>query len=339
MFRFKRMISSITILIMISMLIVGCSSSNNTEDDLENRKDAEAFALDTIVSFSVWDTDDEVLNQAVNLCYKYDKLFSKSVEKSDIYKLNHSDGKSITVDDETVYLIEKSVEYSKLSNGNFDITIMPVKELWDFKSENPKVPSNEALSAELKKVGYQNIVINGNEITLKNGAQIDLGGIAKGYIADKIKEHFTENGVKKAIINLGGNVLMLGQKDSDTLWTVGIQHPDKARNESLGTVKVKDKSVVTSGVYERYFEVDGKIYHHLLNPFDGQPANNGVASVTIISDNSLQGDVLSTTCFVLGYEKGIKLIESLENVEAIYVLDDLSIKTSSGIDKYDFEVL
>lgn len=339
MLRFKKIVISITIFMMILSLVVGCSSTKTSENDAENKKDVEAFALDTVVSFSVWDTEDEVLNEAVNLCYKYDKLFSKSVEKSDVYKLNHSGGKPVTVDDETVYLIEKSVEYSKLSNGNFDITIMPVKELWDFKAENPKVPSNEALSAELKKVGYENIVINGNEVTLKNGAQIDFGGIAKGYIADKIKEHFEKNGVKKAIINLGGNVLMIGQKNADNLWTVGIQHPDKERNESLGTVKVKDKSVVTSGVYERYFEVDGKIYHHLLNPFDGQPANNGVASVTIISDSSLQGDVLSTTCFVLGYEKGIELIESIENVEAIYVLDDLSIKTSSGIDKYDFEVL
>lgn len=339
MLRFKKIVISITVFMMILSLAVGCSASKAQANDSENKKDVEAFALDTVVSFSVWDTDDEVLNEAVSLCYKYDKLFSKSVEKSDVYKLNHSGGKPVIVDDETVYLIEKSVEYSKLSNGNFDITIMPVKELWDFKSENPKVPSNEALSAELKKVGYENIVINGNEVTLKNGAQIDFGGIAKGYIADKIKEHFEKNGVKKAIINLGGNVLMIGQKNADNLWTVGIQHPDKERNESLGTVKVKDKSVVTSGVYERYFEVDGKIYHHLLNPFDGQPANNGVASVTIISDNSLQGDVLSTTCFVLGYEKGIELIESLENVEVIYVLDDLSIKTSSGIDKYDFEVL
>lgn len=339
MFRFKKTISIITIAILILSLTVGCSSTNSESDDSKSRKDAEVFALDTVLSFSVWDTDDAVLNEAVNLCYKYDKLLSKSVEKSDIYKLNHSNGNPVIVDDETVYLIKKAVEYSKMSDGSFDVTIMPVKELWDFKSENPKIPSNEALLAELKKVDYNNIVIKGNEITLKNNAQIDLGGIAKGYIADKIKEYLTQNGVKKAIINLGGNVLMLGQKNSESLWTVGIQHPDKDRNESLGTVKVKDKSVVTSGVYERYFEIDGKMYHHLLNPFDGKPANNGVASVTIISDSSLQGDVLSTTCFVLGYEKGIKLIESIDSAEAIYIFDDLSIKTSSGIDKYDFEVL
>lgn len=319
------------------LVFSGCSakSSGNNED----RKDAEAFALDTVVSFSVWGTTDEVLNEAVNMCYKYDKLFSKSVEQSDVYKLNHSNGKPVEVDPETKYVIEKALEYSKLSDGNFDITIMPVKELWDFKSENPKIPDEKVLSEAVSKVDYRNIVIDGNKITLENGAQIDFGGIAKGYIADKIKDHFKQNGVEKAIINLGGNVMMMGQKNKDTLWTVGIQHPDKARNESLATVKIKDKSVVTSGVYERYFKVGDKIYHHILNPFDGNPVNNGIASVTIISDNSMEGDVLSTTCFILGYEKGLELIEKLDGVEAVYVFDDLSIKTSSGVEKYKFEVL
>lgn len=331
----------ISIIFMVAIMLLsfsGCSIKDSKTKD-ESRKDVEAFALDTVVSFSVWDTDETILNEAVNICNNYDKLLSKSVETSDIYKLNHSGGKPVTVDDETLYIIEKSLEFSKKSSGNFDITIMPVKELWDFKSENPKIPLDSDIEAALKKVDYNNIVINGNDVTLRNGAQIDLGGSAKGYIADKIKEHFVKNNVKKAIINLGGNVLMIGEKSPNVLWTVGIQHPDKARNESLGTVKIKDKSVVTSGVYERYFEVDGKIYHHLLNPFDGKPANNGVASVTIISENSLEGDILSTTCFVLGFEKGMKLIESLDGIEAIYIFDDLSIKTSSGMSKYDFEVL
>lgn len=326
-------------MLMATILIFSGCSTKVSDSSSEDRKDAEAFALDTVVSFSVWDTKEEVLNEAVSMCYKYDKLFSKSVAQSDVYKLNHSNGKPVEVDAETKYVIEKAVEYSKLSEGTFDITIMPVKELWDFKSENPKVPDEKTLNEAVSKVDYNNIVIDGNKITLKNGAQIDFGGIAKGYIADKIKAHFKQNGVEKAIINLGGNVMMLGQKDKDTLWTVGIQHPDKERNESLATVKVKDKSIVTSGVYERYFKVGDKIYHHLLNPFDGMPANNGIASVTIISDNSMEGDILSTTCFVLGYEKGLALIESLEGVEAVYVFDDLSIKTSSGVEKYKFELV
>jgi len=335
----KKTAIKLSILIMsvlLLFLMVGCDASDM---DGQDKLDAEVFVLDTVVNFSIWNGSQEVLDKMVAMCYDYEKMLSKSIEGSDVYRLNHSKGEPVKVSNDTIYLLQKSIEYSELSDGYFDITIFPVKELWGFKSENPKVPTMGDINAELLKVDYRNITIEGNVVTLKNGSQVDFGGVAKGYIADEISEYVKSQGIERAIINLGGNVLMVGNKSPENLWTVGIQHPDKNRNESLATVKVEDKSVVTSGIYERFFKIDGKIYHHLIDPFTGRPADNGIQSVTIISDKSIDGDVLSTACFVLGLEKGMKLIESLDGIEGVYVLDDMEIVKSSGVDNYKFELV
>lgn len=326
----------------ILLFMTGCSavSEQVSEAGISGKRlDAQVFVLDTVVNFSIWNGSQEVLDKMVAMCYDYEKLLSKSIEGSDVYRLNHSDGKPVDVSDDTIFLLKKSIAYSELSEGYFDATILPVKDLWDFKSENPKVPADSDIKEALLKVNYRNIVIEGNEVTLKNQSQLDFGGIAKGYIADEISGYVKSQGIERAIINLGGNVLMVGNKSPESLWTVGIQHPDKNRNESLATVKVENKSVVTSGIYERYFKVDGKIYHHLINPFTGKPAENGIQSVSIISDKSLDGDVLSTACFVMGLEKGMQLIESLDAVECIYILDDMEIVKSSGVGNYKFELV
>lgn len=341
---FKNKKNSFMAIILTSLLFLmaGCSPVNEQaggENISGERMDTQIFVLDTIVNFSIWDGSQTVLDEMTAMCYDYEKIFSKSIEGSDVYLLNHSNGNPIEVSDDTIFLLNKCIEYSELSDGYFDATILPVKDLWDFKSENPKVPAESDIKAELTKVDYKNIGIEGNSVTLGHGAQVDFGGIAKGYIADKIYEYIKSQGIERAIINLGGNILMVGDKSPGNLWTVGIQHPDKNQNVSLATVRVANKSVVTSGVYERYFEIDGKVYHHLINPFTGWPADNGIQSVSIISDSSLDGDVLSTTCFVLGLEKGMELIESLDGIEAVYVLDGMEIVKSSGIDNYQFELV
>lgn len=325
---------TISILITLALIVglVGCS--NKPQEPIE----IEAFALDTVIGIKIWDDDKSILDGAVEIVKNYDKMFSKSVEQSDVYKMNHSNGQAVQVTDDTIFLLEKGIEYGNMSNGYFDITILGLKDLWDFKSDSPKVPSSEDINEKLKSVDYKNIVINGNEVKLLNGAQVDFGSIAKGYIADKVSYYLVENGVKKAIINLGGNILTVGEKELGLPWTIGIQHPDLNRNETLATVKVKDKSVVTSGVYERFFNENGKLYHHLLDPYTGYPANNGIMSVTIISDKSVDGDSLSTTCFVLGLEKGMELVESLDGIEVVYVMDGMEIVKSSGVDDMGFQL-
>ena len=241
-----------------------------------------------------------------------------------------------------IELIKKGIEYGDTSDGRFDITIGKLSDLWNFSeiAENTDskdnevdasvVPSDAQIQSELAHVNYHNIQINGNDVMLTDSkAKLDLGGIAKGFIADKMKTYLQSKKITSGIINLGGNVLTVGEKSDGSDYTVGIQKPFDESGEPICTVKVKDKSVVTSGIYERYYRVDGKLYHHILDTTTGYPVKNNLYSVTIISDSSCDGDALSTTCFALGIDKAKELINSLSGVEAIFVTDDYSIITTS----------
>lgn len=282
------------------------------------------FYFDTVIKITVYDAaDEELLDDCFRLCGKYEQLLSRTVRASDIYKINHAGGKPVEVSPETAGLIEKALFYSRLSDGAFDITTAPLSDLWNFKETHKALPDEHALKEALSHVGYENIIVNDNTVTLKDPkSAIDLGAIAKGYIADKLKEYLEDEGIEHALINLGGNVLAVGEKPDGTDYTIGIQKPFDERNSAITTVSIKDRSVVSSGVYERYFELDGKRYHHILNPKTGYPYENGLLGVTIISDSSADGDALSTTCFALGLEKGMELIKSLDHAEAIFITDD-----------------
>lgn len=288
------------------------------------------FALDTAITVMLYDSDDqEILDGALALCSKYENIFSATFPESELYKLNHRTAQTVKVDSELAYVIDRGLYYSKLSGGAFDITIEPVKKLWDFKAEKPSLPDEGKLSEALGKVGYENVEVNQDTVTFKDpDTSIDLGAIAKGYIADRIKEYLVEKGVKSAIINLGGNVLCIGRKPNGSDFVIGLQRPF---SESVfETIVVNDISVVTSGVYERYFTYNGKNYHHILNPADGYPYDNGVLGVSIVCKNSIDADALSTTCFSLGAEKGIELLDSIPDAYGFFILDDYSIKYSKG---------
>jgi len=253
-------------------------------------------------------------------------LVSRTVKSSDISMVNHANGQPVEVSDTTIELLKKGIKFGELTDGAFDITIAPLSELWDFKNNPGNIPSEADINEALSHVNYKNIVIEGNTVTLTDPeAAIDLGGIAKGYMADQLKKYLLNEGVTSAIINLGGNVLTIGAKPNGTSFNIGIQKPFDEQNETITSVQVKDSSVVTSGSYERYFEVNNTIYHHILNTDTGYPCDNELLSVTILSEESVDGDALSTTCFALGLEKGRKLIESLEDMDAIFVTDDYEI--------------
>ena len=232
------------------------------------------------------------------------------------------------VSDDLAELVSEGLDYSELSKEAFDIAIEPLTSLWDFTAKDPQVPEDSLIQAALPKCDYHNISVDKdkNEITLKtDDTAIELGAIAKGYIADRLKDYLVSQNVKSAIINLGGNVLCIGEKPDNSAFKIGIQKPFADRSETIAVMDIKDKSVVSSGIYERCFEQNGTLYHHLLNPETGYPYDNGLIAVTIISDKSVDGDALSTTCFALGLEDGMKLAESLDDVQAFFVTSDYEI--------------
>lgn len=297
------------------------------------------FKLNTVVKVTIYDSKDEtLLSEVMALCDEYEKIFSRTRPDSELYKLNEGtlpqeDGYYI-LSEECAALIEKGLYYSKLSGGAFDITIEPVSSLWDFTSSEKKVPNEQDISEKVKLVGYENVELKGNKIRFKKeGMGIELGAIAKGYIADKMKKFLLSKGVESAIIDLGGNVLCIGERTDGEPFRVGIQKPFAERNETLGTTEVRDRSIVSSGIYERYFEKNGQFYHHILNPQEGYPIDNGLVSVTIISDRSVDGDVLSTTCFSLGLEKGMELISGMQDVHAVFITEDGEPHFSEGFEE------
>ena len=309
------------------LLLSGCSGLPR-----ERSQTYTDTLFDTVISVQIFDSvDEDVLEGCEKLCKKYDSMFSNKIEDSEISRINSAGGNPVEVSKETIKLIKKGIYYSEMSDGVFDITIAPVSNLWDFKAETPLVPSPEAIAEAVSHVNYENIIIRDNTVKLTDPhAGIDLGAIAKGYIADRIKDYLEEEGVRHALINLGGNVLAMGSKLDGSDYNIGIQEPFDETGEPITPVKISDKSVVTSGIYQRYFKADGKIYHHILDPNTGYPCENNLYSVTILTDSSLTADALSTTCFLLGYDRGMKLINQLDNVDAVFITNDNQIHYSKN---------
>lgn len=309
------------VLCIVTVLLFGCSAT--TKEPLSKT----GFHFDTVITITLYDSKDEkVLNTCFDFCREFEDLVSRTIETSEIFKINHANGQPVEVSDTTIHLLKKGIEFGELTDGAFDITIAPLSELWDFKNNPGNVPSETDITEALSHVNYKNIVIDGNTVTLKDpDAAIDLGGIAKGYMADQLKEYLLNKGVTSAIINLGGNVLTVGSKPDDNAFHIGIQKPFDEQNTTITSVSVKNSSVVTSGSYERYFEVNDKIYHHILNTDTGYPCDNNLLSVTILSEHSIDGDAVSTACFALGLEEGQKLIQSMEGIDAIFVSDEFEI--------------
>lgn len=327
----KKIVSVIGILCFIGILLIFYKNSSLEETDTTISK--TGFYFDTVIKITLYDTDNETyLDECFALAEKYENLLSTTITESDVSKINASGGTPVVVSDETRELIEYGIYYGNLSSGNFDITVGKLSSLWDFSDNSGTVPDADAIASAVSTIGYQDINLTDNTVTLCNpDASIDLGGIAKGFIADKMKAYLNENGVTSGIINLGGNVLTLGEKEDGSDYIIGIQEPFSDTGTALATVSVKDATVVSSGVYERYFKKDGKLYHHILNPKTGYPYENDLTGVTIICEHSVDGDGLSTTCFSLGLTDGMKLIESLPNTEAIFITSDGELHTSSGI--------
>lgn len=330
----KKKLISMSLLAVV-FLFSGCGNNAKkvTNDAPISRSN---FYLGTYCKVTIYDKSDEsILDKAFNRIEEFDKMLSINKENTEVDNINDKSGiEKVKVNDDIFKLIDKSLNYSKLTGGAFDTSIGPIVKLWNIGLDSARVPSKEEVTKALPLVGYKNVELNANEKTVylkEKGMALDFGAIAKGYIADEVVEVLKDNGVKKAIVDLGGNIYALGSNKEDKPWKIGIQDPDLERNNIIGYMYSSNKSVVTSGIYERFFEKDGVKYHHILSPFNGYPFNNEIMGVTIVSDLSIDGDALSTSTFSLGLNEGIKFINSIPNVDAIFITKDHKIYLTDGI--------
>lgn len=320
--KFKKL-GLIFCIFLIIIAQAGCKNGSSKELKEVNK---EIVALDTMCSIKVFvENEDEgkkIVDAAMDKIQELDKKFSKTNKKSEVYKLNHAGGKRIEISDQLAKVIRKSIELSKATDGRFDVTVGALTSLWDFKGEKNKVPSKAEIDRARSTVGYKNIELKQNTCRLLNkDTQIDLGGIAKGYIGDAIKEFLQDKGIKNAIINLGGDVLTMGKKSSGEPYKVGIKKPLKEKQDILGYTEIQEGTVVTSGIYERCFKSKGKLYHHIINPFTGMPANTDLDFVTVksIKGSAMVADALATSFIILGegatHGRGNKIIKKSDTVD------------------------
>lgn len=317
-FAYNKLMKKTKYLCIFLFLFIFCTGCSQNREEYISATD---FKLNTVVNVALYEPQkEELLTNCMDLCDQYERIFSRTLPESELYRLNES--KDMDVSDELLTLIRMGIDYGERTDGLFDITIAPVSDLWNFSGENPHVPSQEELDAALLSVDYRNILVDGNHVTLENNASIDLGALAKGYIADRLKEYLLSEGVKSAIINLGGNVLCVGHKTDGSDFQVAIQRPFAERNEMIDVTSVDDQTVVSSGIYERGFEENGVWYHHILNPFTGYPNTTDLTGVTIKTDLSVNGDALSTICMSLGSEQAEQFLKQYPDIRAWLILED-----------------
>lgn len=267
----------------------------------------------------------DISKKATEIMKEFDQMLSFFIEDSEVSKINKNASKGFTkISKETFEILKGAEYYSKLTDGIFDITIAPLVKEWAINSLNPKILMEDEINEKLSLVNYEDVILNENNLSvmlLKEKQKIDLGGIAKGYIADKIIEFYKENNVTSAIINIGGNIKVLGIKDEEALWNVGIYEPKKHSEIVICSISVKDKSIVTSGGYERAFMYNGETYNHILNPKSGYPVKSDLKSITIVSDDSITGDALSTPLFIMGKNKACEFM-SKHSISGIMVTEN-----------------
>lgn len=294
------------------------------------------FYFDTVVTITLYGAPDGLLEELWQACARYEQLLSRTVSGSDVDRINQTEGETVTVDAETWELLYSAREISAATGGAFSMTIAPVSEQWQFTGDEHTLPDENSLQAALALVDDSRMMLGeGNTVTLPSGMQIDLGGIAKGYIADRLAE-MIRGKVSGAVMNFGGNVYVLGTKADGSAFRVGIADPSSP-SDTAAVISVRDASVVTSGTYQRCFVLDGQLYHHILDPDTGMPADTGLSSVTVVAENSMTADALATACVVLGEEKGEVLLNDWQ-LQGLWIRDDGSIGMTKGMQEaYDVQ--
>lgn len=317
----------LALMLMLCLVMGGCS------DKRQEKVSGTGYYFDTVVTLTLYGAPEGLMEQLWQECARYEQLLSKTIRGSDVDRINHAQGQPVTVDAETWQILKRAREISIKTGGAFSVTIAPLSAQWDFTGGTKRVPDAESIHAALPLVNDSLIVLGeNNTVTLPEGMSIDLGGIAKGYIADRLAA-MIRGRVTGATLNFGGNVFAVGSKADGSPFRIGIANPEDP-GSAAAVVTVKDRSVVTSGTYQRCFTLDGQTYHHILDPETGMPAETGLASASVIAQSSMDADALATACIVLGMEQAVALVEEM-GLEALLITDEGDMIATPGLmEKY-----
>ena len=326
--------------ILLFLLLI--ASACHREQSLYNKSERIMGSIFEITAFSVDMAEcQKVVDEAFKEMRLVDRLMSTYNSESEISQLNRLAGvSSLKVSQQVMEIIQEAKRYSELTDGAFDVTVGTLVELWGFKHKDWRFPDASEIQQVLPLVNYKNILLDEETQTVKlklAGMKIGLGAIGKGYAVDKAIETLKRHGIKHALVNASGSIFALGTKIDKTEWTVGIRHPRGSREQIFATLQIENQGVATSGDYENFFVKDGKRYSHLLDPRTGKPVDNGMLSVTIVAQTATEADALSTSVFMLGVDRGLKLIEELDGVEGVLIRatgvssTELDVIVSSGL--------
>ena len=341
---------SLLALALCCLLLTGCTAkqekdsgaaiiptaSADEKPDPNKKTTGVGFYFDTVVNLSLWGAPEGLVDEIWAECTRYENLLSKTIATSDVSRINNANGQTVTVDAETWEILRRAKEISAMTGGAFSVTIAPVTALWTFTGVTTNtIPTDETRLATLPLVDDEKIVLGANyTVTLPAGMQIDLGGIAKGYIADKVAA-LVRDKVTAGIISLGGNVYTVGQKPDGSRFSVGITDPQNPASPKA-VIYTKDCTVVTSGTYERGFNFGGMRYHHILDPKTGWPSQSDLVSATFVMESSMTADALATACIVIGSEKALALAKE-QGLDALFIQKDGTILATDGfMEKYDY---
>lgn len=327
-------------LMLLMLIIAGCSKNADSSSDasslISNPYSETEFLLGTVITIKVYDKDKEsALDKVFDRIEVLEQQMTANEAGSEVAEINEQAGKGpVEVSEDVWQVIKQGKDYSELAEGSFDIAVGPLTSLWNIGMDDARKPLQEEIDDILPLIDYEKVELDEAEQSVmltESSMRLDLGAIAKGYIADEVIELLEEEGVTTAVVDLGGNIYVMGNQTSGDPWVVGVQNPFLPMGETVGRLTASNQSIVTSGIYERFLEVEGEIYHHLLNPQTGYPFEGELASVSVISEHSIDGDALSTLLYSKGLEEGLDFIQQMQDAEAIFVTKDKNVYITDGL--------